>query len=230
MGGAAPAHRGRRGPSVRTHSPQPELRTPQQKPSLPSGPRLSRSAPHAPSASQPSAQAPALGATPQPQPAPRTKPRTKLCAATQRFPFPPSPPHRHTRPRCATWSWAWPSRPRGPETWWRTAGSTPQPRARRSASAAWTAGSAGGPALPYPWSTHLPITSSSLSNAARPLEIPPTRRASQREGSSNGARVVVHPGRLPLVRPHARQSGLQSHWLRGGARRAAGGHLKGQVR
>lgn len=91
----------------------------------------------------------------------------------------PPLPHRSSRfprrPRCATWSWAWPSRPRGPGTWWRATGSTPQPCARRSSSAAWTAGSAGEPALPYCWSAHLSITPSSLSDTAHPLDTLPVR-------------------------------------------------------
>lgn len=131
------------------------------------------------------------GVTPSPRPEPTSPTRPLLpLTALSRSPHLPRPkkallrtPRRRTSPRPAehppphylelgfagSASAAW--------NMVALSNSAPQLRANRAV------GRAGCPALPDHWPAWLPIITSSLSNTAHPLEIPPVRPASQREGS-----------------------------------------------
>lgn len=50
-----------------------------------------------------------------------------------------------------------------------------------------------------------------------------------RRGRLDKTRDVIHPGRLPLVKPNVRQKERRNHWLRGAAGQGAGGYLKDHV-
>lgn len=88
-------------------------------------------------------------------------------------------------------------------------------------------GRAGYPALPDHWPAWLPFMTSSLSNTARPLEIPPLRPASQREGSlKRPASALILDGFHWLSCPSVSRSGTAVGW---GIGKAAGWHLKRRV-
>lgn len=92
-----------------------------------SAPSLRWRSPPAPSASRPSASTRPSAATHTFRAPNKAPPRAPQAHAAQ--PVSPVTPTRHIQPSCSTWSWAWPSRFRGPGTWCRTPGKTPQRRA-----------------------------------------------------------------------------------------------------